>query len=149
LFELNSFNTFSLTSFELKEFEILSYVLASSLFVISLPFKINLLSTSITAGISISFILPLSSIVAVMIPDLVLNSVWEFVSLDEIKFNRSVFISMFVDFKFEAIKFILFAFKSILFALNRFDELWEIIVSFSLDELLLRPPKLDLLVWVS
>ena len=75
MFELNSFNTFSLTSFELKEFEILSYVLASSLFVISLPFKINLLSTSITAGISISFILPLSSIVAVMIPDLVLNSV--------------------------------------------------------------------------
>lgn len=149
MFELNFFNIFSLSSNEFKEFEILSYVLVSSLFVISLPFNINLLSTSITAGISISFILPLSSIVAVMIPDLVLNSVWEFVSLDDIKFNNLAWISMFVDFKFEAITFILFAFKSILFALNRFDELWEIVVSFSLDELLLRPPKLDLSVWVS
>ena len=127
MFELNSFNTFSLTSNEFKEFEILSYVLVSSLFVISLPFNINLLSTSITAGISISFILPLSSIVAVIIPDLVLNSVWEFVSLDEIKFNSLAWISMFVDFKFEAITFILFAFKSILFALNKFDELCRVV----------------------
>lgn len=75
MFELNSFNTFSLSSNEFKEFEILVYVLVLSLFVISLPFNINLLSTSITVGISISFILPLSSIVAVMIPNLVLNSV--------------------------------------------------------------------------